>query len=707
MKKSFLFLVTLIAFVGCGPLDENEQEEPLNNEVGSEEDINEEYGADATAVSTRSSATTRGLGDIVIPPIIPNIFTPKVEVCDGYVGKKPCSIFYWSDLDLSDNKWNNGRSIDNSISSIHVYPNQKILACLEKNLRGDCWTYNPNSTPTEWWRTANFDNRISSIESLKQVQSTNYKIKYKRKDPNYDSNWGDINTEKGIQGIANSDNHWYISNVRTIWKSKSENIKDEVIATHLDQNTKNFGTNNYNHIGDIDFYDGSLYAAIDGKNGVKALLAVFDENLRYKTHAFFPRNKQSTAGWVAINPVNGLIYSASSHPDDNKYRNFTTIHVYENNVRKGSDLIWKKDIKLNFATPKSNDKFWNDVYDQGAAFDKDGIFYYVVDHASDRNSEYTGVHAFKIDGNVGNELREHFINIKYNPDPSDEFGRGDELEGITFWDRTDSKKFTQDRYPGNIHVLKMYNNDIFDDQITLYHYEAVKEKGSIRNYKKGIKLFSHKTSSGKGGVHCPSNYVALGGGSWCSDGDFNVSHPVKDGYGTPIGWSSWHRGNTSNDCHVYATCAPKSWFNNGDIKVVSQNTGEGKGSVSCPSGYKAISGGSLCSDGDFDTAYPMSDLSGWKEHHRGDSSNDCRVYSVCVRKTNWVAKNTSLKSNKTGYGKGSVSCGSNQAAIGGGAWCSDGDFDVNYPGGDLKSWKEHHRGDSSKDCRVYATCLTL
>lgn len=227
-----------------------------------------------------------------------------------------------------------------------------------------------------------------------------------------------------------------------------------------------------------------------------------------------------------------------------------------------------------------------------------------------------------------------------------------------------------------------------------------------------IKLVKQHTGYGKGEAYCPAGFLALGGGSHCSNGDLDVSYPIVAG-NLPVGWAEWHRGASSNDCSVYAICAPQSWFSTGQIKVEMKETGYGQGHVNCKSGpngdFVAISGGSFCSDGDLDVSFPASTgrfNRTWKEWHRGASSNDCKVYAICVDDGHWVAKQSRIVSNSTGYGQGAVWC-EGDIAIGGGSYCRDGDFDVSFPESDLSGWREWHRGASSNDCQVYATCLQL
>jgi hypothetical protein len=76
-----------------------------------------------------------------------------------------------------------------------------------------------------------------------------------------------------------------------------------------------------------------------------------------------------------------------------------------------------------------------------------------------------------------------------------------------------------------------------------------------------------------------------------------------------------------------------------------------------------------------------------------------------VSASHWLAKGTfRTETFTTPPGNGQTTCG-NATVLGGGAFCTDGDIDFNFPSFDVNGWTERHRGRSSNDCRVSATCL--
>ncbi|XOF34806.1 MAG: hypothetical protein ACL93V_05825 [Candidatus Electrothrix sp. YB6] len=104
-------------------------------------------------------------------------------------------------------------------------------------------------------------------------------------------------------------------------------------------------------------------------------------------------------------------------------------------------------------------------------------------------------------------------------------------------------------------------------------------------------------------------------------------------------------------------------------------------------------------------AYPDESLAGWKEWHRGSSSNNCRVHAICVKENHWMGRGVYRSESHTGYGNGSTSC-KDAKVLSGGSYCTDGDDgDWNFPNSDLSGWSQRHRGRSSNDCKVMAVCL--
>jgi hypothetical protein len=299
-----------------------------------------------------------------------------------------------------------------------------------------------------------------------EIQVTNPPTRFTLKSKNpKDSEWGsDISSEE-IQGITHSDTHWYISNKGTIYKTRKNQIKSVVKKVDLSSIQSQLKAGDYNHFGDMDFYDGLLYIATTGKGSTHSIVVVFDKNLNFVKYAKFPARKQKKAGWVAINPVTGYLYSSD------QYRQ---LHVYKKDFSNGSVIEALGDLSLNFKYGAPNEEEWGKVWNQGGAFSPHGIFYYVLDHKSDEYCNYTGIHAFSIHGSYANEItikgknnkneNVSFMNEKYDPDIAGY--RNWELEGITTWDRGAE---------GQIHVLQLHNEWYNEDDVHLFHYKVNNE----------------------------------------------------------------------------------------------------------------------------------------------------------------------------------------------------------------------------------------
>jgi hypothetical protein len=69
------------------------------------------------------------------------------------------------------------------------------------------------------------------------------------------------------------------------------------------------------HFGDIAYHDGLIYAPVECNNDTQRhpAIYVYDEHLREVAHNFILGRPRNRLGWVAVNPLDGLLYSS---PDD-------------------------------------------------------------------------------------------------------------------------------------------------------------------------------------------------------------------------------------------------------------------------------------------------------------------------------------------------------------------------------------------------------
>jgi hypothetical protein len=317
------------------------------------------------------------------------------------------------------------------------------------------------------------------------VQATvNYplptQVSYKGANPD-DSELGDVESEL-INGLAHNAMYWFWTHqfgVQRVPRSSGFTNCDKSAGIPFELAYKTFFIEPaYNHFGDCDFYDGKLYIPVTSEFGYPPIVLVYDENLNLVK---WGKLGHGGGAWVALNPMDGKLYTSDS---------FQTLKIYDpatlsnysgklddvNNI----DLGYLGQMGTNFThAPAKGDSWWGDAWIQGGAFSQTGVFYYVVDHKSDEDSDYTGVHAFNVSPlpkgaqpitgtqekfwNPATEisLSGGFMNIKFDSWmgwPAN--CRGDELEGVDVVAGYDHDQ---------VLVIKL-SNELDDDDVFLYHF---------------------------------------------------------------------------------------------------------------------------------------------------------------------------------------------------------------------------------------------
>ena len=204
-----------------------------------------------------------------------------------------------------------------------------------------------------------------------------------------------------------------------------------------------------NHIGDIDQFEGIVFAPFERtENGPAApVIAMYEAGtLDLLEVKHFPPNTQSKAGWVAINPVDGLLYSGDqSH----------TLHVYD----------WRGDSTelehlYTVAMPANIVGFGAG---NGLAFSDSGHMY-GAERDNDWHLNNVYLYVFHVVG------REVTFKKKVLLIEDFEGAAHDTLEGLTVM-RTDVLGDAHPHLTGDVHVA-FWNDDFFDDNWTILHVEV-------------------------------------------------------------------------------------------------------------------------------------------------------------------------------------------------------------------------------------------
>lgn len=267
--------------------------------------------------------------------------------------------------------------------------------------------------------------------------------------------WGtQINVDE-IQGITHSQDHWFITTRDKLYKTLKGNITQVVAQVSLEDIRTQLKGGFYNHFGDLSFHNGNLYIATTGVRfrfsirRAVPVVVVFDSNLHFVKYGRFPRKTQKGAGWLAINPVNGHLYSS------NPYR---VVHEYQLNFEHGGELIPVQQYQMHFKYGPMQDRDWKGIPAQGGAFSKSGLFYYVLDHKYQENAPFTGIHAFRLNSQTGvGEAIDLFIPIAFKPNNGKE--RLWEMEGLTV---------VSDGHDERLYHLQLLNGTLDQARLAVY-----------------------------------------------------------------------------------------------------------------------------------------------------------------------------------------------------------------------------------------------
>ncbi|MFZ5995488.1 MAG: hypothetical protein ACOYU4_10945 [Thermodesulfobacteriota bacterium] len=274
-----------------------------------------------------------------------------------------------------------------------------------------------------------------------------------------ETGWSD-----NLQGVTNDGHNWFFTQETNLWrfpvshdlnkKVTKANPEKGILMVRMPSELKG-----YNHFGDLDYHEDFLYIPITGEDKTPVIGVFQAGNLSYI--GCFVLNGQSGAGWCAINPKDGLLYTSNStvSPDNPMFR----YEVDFDKIRLRGQVI--RSFKDRYQVYKPNGAGLELRHMQGGVFSEDGNLYIVNGYYKDCSRRRSGVHVF--DAETGRRIAKSTngygrFNYEFHPG----WPNHEEPEGITLWDLDDGRA---PKISGRLHVI-MIDNDVTDDDLYFKHY---------------------------------------------------------------------------------------------------------------------------------------------------------------------------------------------------------------------------------------------
>ncbi len=297
------------------------------------------------------------------------------------------------------------------------------------------------------------------------VQKYNYKYlgDYPRKER---TQW-----REDLQGVTHDRDHWFFTQQNRLWR---------IPVTHdlcepLDEHKNSVGIPgplrpNYDHFGDLDHRDGFLFIPLTPNPPIIAVFRASD--LAYIGCSPLASdakagNVQNDAGWCAVNPRNGDLYTSNKYVslDDPLF-----VYTVDYAAIQSENRVEPFAFKGRFKVHSSDGSSLTLKYMQGGAISDDGILYTMSGYYNKNcDPEVSGIHVFDLaSGNLITQSSCEHGDFKYEFHPG---LRAEEPEGLTLWDLNDGRA---KNIRGKLHAL-MLNNGINDrwDEVYFKHYDIV------------------------------------------------------------------------------------------------------------------------------------------------------------------------------------------------------------------------------------------
>jgi hypothetical protein len=274
-----------------------------------------------------------------------------------------------------------------------------------------------------------------------------------------------------LQGVASDVHAWFFTQEKALWKFPiSHDLNEKVTGAELGRGILKVGIpqplidKTFDHFGDLDHYLGYLFIPVEG-DGEEKVVAVFKaSNLAHVASApliLSNGRRQPRAGWVAIHPVSGLLYTSDNTIDGDR-----PIFIYKfdlEQLKQGKFKLEHRDSL--FLRDKDGHKMGIKPYLQGGVFSSDGNTLFLSNGKYATPQEDSGLWLF--DARTGKKLMKSAQSggFEYTFHTKSKL---EEPEGITFVD------LDQRKAPGipggQLHAILLDNDAGSADEFYFKHY---------------------------------------------------------------------------------------------------------------------------------------------------------------------------------------------------------------------------------------------
>ncbi len=236
------------------------------------------------------------------------------------------------------------------------------------------------------------------------------------------------------QGVTHDRDHWYITQKGAVWRVPiGKDLRDHFQHGIDGVRRRSIPVAGYDHFGDPDFRNGTLYIPLEGKrrflfwtwDRVPRIAAFRGTDLQFLWSRPLPR--QQKAGWCAIDS-SGILYSSNGRVTPRTERGAGPLFRYR---LDGSNLTFIDRVILRdeAGTPVVLDSM------QGGSFADDRHLYISCGYYEDPHPSW-GIHLFDLEAErrvTRSTNGSGSFNYEFHPGGSTD----EEPEGLTWWDLDD------------------------------------------------------------------------------------------------------------------------------------------------------------------------------------------------------------------------------------------------------------------------------